>query len=76
MHNSVKLLRAFPDRDALLFVSSWASTADRNMEFFEIEHSKSEKSSKILACILDMAKMAMLMPSECLNSPSARVSEG
>ena len=33
MHNSVKLLCAFPDWDAPLFASSWASTADHNRVF-------------------------------------------
>ena len=75
MHNSVKLLRVFPDRDVPLFASSWASTADRNGEFFQIERSKSEKSSKIHAYVLHRAKMAPLMASACSNSPSARVSE-
>ena len=75
MHNSVKLLRAFPDRDAPLFASSWASTADRNGEFFQIERSKSEISSKIHACVLHTTKMAPLMASACSNSPSARVLE-
>ena len=69
MHNSVKLLRVFPDRDAPLFA------ADRNREFFQIEHSKSEKSSKIHACILHTVKMAPLMAIACLNNPSAQVSE-
>ena len=71
MHNSVKLLRAFPDQDVPLFASSWASTADRNGEFFQIECSKSEKSSKIHACVLHTAKMTLLMGSACSNSPSA-----
>ena len=75
MHNSVKLLHVFPDRDAPLFASLWASTADRNGEFFQIECSKSEKISNIHACILHMAKIAPLMASACSNSPSARVSE-
>ena len=75
MHNSVKLLCVFPDQDAPLFVSSWASTADHNEEFFQIERSKSEKSSKIHACVLHTAKMALLMASACSNYPSARVSE-
>ena len=71
MHNSVKRLRVIPDWDALLFASSWASTADRNGEFFEREHSISEKSSKLHAFVLHMAKMAPLMASACSNSPSA-----
>ena len=75
MHNSVKLLCTFPDQDALLFASPWASTADRNGEFFQIEHSKSEKSLKIHAYVLQTAKMAPLMASACSNSPNARVSE-
>ena len=75
MHNSVKLLRIFPDRDAPLLASLWANTVDRNGEFFQIEHSKSEKSSKIHACVLHTAKMVPLMASACSNSPSARVSE-
>ena len=75
MHNSVKLLRISPDQDALLFASSWASTADHNGKFFQIERSKSEKSSKLHACVLHTVKMAPLMASTCSNSPSARVSE-
>ena len=75
MHNSVKLLCISPDQDALLFASSWASTADRNGKFFQIECSKSEKSSKLHACVLHTAKMAPLMAIACSNSPSARVSE-
>ena len=74
MHNSVKLPHVFPDRDAPLFASSWASTADRN-RVFQIERSKSEKVQKIHACILHKAKMGLLMASACSNSPSARVSE-
>jgi len=46
MHNSVKLIRVFPDLDAPLFASLWASTADRNREFFQIKHSKSVKLFK------------------------------
>ena len=69
MHNSVILLRTLPDRDAPLFASSWASAADRNGEFFQMERSKSEKSSKIHACVLHTTKMAPLVASACSNSP-------
>ena len=74
MHNSVKLRSALPDRDALPLTSSWAGTADRNVEFSRIERSKFEKSSKNYACVLDVAKTATLMASACSNSPGAQVS--
>ena len=39
IRNSVKLRSAFPDQDTLPLASSWAGTADHNVEFFQIERS-------------------------------------
>ena len=61
MHNSVKLLCARPEKDAQPFASSWGGTEDRNREFFQIQRSNFEKSSKSHACVLRRTKTALLI---------------
>ena len=46
VHISVKLRSAFPDQDALLLASSWAGTADHNMEFSELNAPNLRKVKK------------------------------
>ena len=74
MHNSVKLLCARPETDAQPFVSSWGGTEDRNREFFQIQDSNSEKSSKSHACVLPRTKTALLIDWASGNDPRNQVS--
>ena len=74
MHNSVKLLCARPEKDAQPFASSWGGTEDRNREFFQIQRSNSEKSSKRHACVLRRTKTALLIDWASGNGPRNQVS--
>ena len=74
MHNSVKLLCACPERDAQPLPSSWGGTEDRNREFFQIQRSNSEKSSKRHAWVLRRTKRALLIDWASGNSPRNEVS--
>ena len=53
---TVNLLCARLEKDAQRFASSWGGTEDRNREFFQIQRSNSEKSSKSHACVLRRTK--------------------
>ena len=74
MDNSVKLLCARPEKDAQPFASSWGGPEDRNREFFQIQRSNSEKSSKSHACVLGRTKTALLIDWASGNGPRNHVS--